>query len=373
MPGTNWSRWASLGRPGGGAVADSVFVAQGPPGQLLLAATGTGRSLHVRHWARHQSDRTAGTWTDTGLPVGTAATGAFVHGERFLLALVDTEGNLGYLTLPAARDRASETYRWIPIGGPGLRSPAAVAWDADTLDVFTYDADGVLYQCTLEDDHFAGLTAIGRGITESPTPASWGSRRLDLFTRSPEGLLWHKWWDDAPDRFDVFELDSVRDARHKWWPPGHGWLPSPHTEWEPLGGFLSAMPAVVSWAPFHLDVFARGIDGHVQHRWWGPETGWMPNYGDGWEDLGGVLATRPVAVSWAIDRLAVFARSVDGTINYKYRDPGINWRPSLAAWYGLPPGGEEFVGTPIAVVLPDAVIGLLVTGQSGTVYWSESR
>jgi hypothetical protein len=373
MPGTNWSNWVSLGVPGGGAVTDSIFAVQGPPGELLLAATGTDRCLYLRHWIWPQADRADGIWTNTGFPAGSAATGAFVHGAQFVLVLVDHEGNLGYVTVPTARDCAHGTYRWTQIGGPGLRSPAAVAWDADSLDIFTYDADGVLYQCSLENDHFGDLTAIGRGITEPPTPVSWGSRRLDLFTRSPEGLLWHKWWDDAPDRYDVFELDSVKAARHKWWPPGRGWLPSPHTEWEPLGGFLSAMPAVTSWASFHLDVFSRGIDGHLKHRWWSPETGWMPIYDDGWEDMGGVLATRPTAVSWAIDRLAVFARSVDGTISYKYRDPGINWRPSLTAWYELSLGAEEVVGPPIAVVLPDAVIGLFVTGASGNLYWSESR
>jgi Repeat of unknown function (DUF346) len=42
-------------------------------------------------------------------------------------------------------------------------------------------------------------------------------------------------------------------------------LPRP---WESLGGALGSRPAAVSWAASRLDVFARGTDGTLQHKWW---------------------------------------------------------------------------------------------------------
>ena len=46
---------------------------------------------------------------------------------------------------------------------------------------------------------------------------------------------------------------------HKaWW---NGWHPSPG--WEYLGGGFTSPPAVCSWGPDRLDIFALGLDGSM--------------------------------------------------------------------------------------------------------------
>ena len=51
--------------------------------------------------------------------------------------------------------------------------------------------------------------------------------------------------------------------------------------WESLGGVLTSQPAVSSWAPGRLDVFARGTDKALWHRWY-DNNAWSR-----WESLGG--------------------------------------------------------------------------------------
>ena len=93
--------------------------------------------------------------------------------------------------------------------------------------------------------------------------------------------------------------------------------------WESLGGVLTSEPAVSSWAPGRLDVFARGTDNALLHRWYG-NNAWS-----GWESLGGVLASAPAAVSWADGRIDVFARGTDNALKHLWYDG--NW----SAWESL--------------------------------------
>ena len=49
---------------------------------------------------------------------------------------------------------------------------------------------------------------------------------------------------------------------------------------------LTSDPAVCSWAPGRLDVFVRGTDNVLWHKWF--QGGWS-----GWESLGGILTSGP--------------------------------------------------------------------------------
>jgi hypothetical protein len=59
----------------------------------------------------------------------------------------------------------------------------------------------------------------------------------------------------------------------------------------PLGGYLTSSPSVTSWAENRLDVFVRGGDDALYHRWW-DGLGWTD-----FERLGGKLEGAPAAVS----------------------------------------------------------------------------
>ena len=89
--------------------------------------------------------------------------------------------------------------------------------------------------------------------------------------------------------------------------------------WEKLGGVLTSGPGVCSWGPGRLDVFVRGIDNGLWHKWF--RNGWS-----GWENLGGVLTSSPAAVSWGGGRIDVFARGTDnGLLHRSFQDGWGEW------------------------------------------------
>ncbi len=84
--------------------------------------------------------------------------------------------------------------------------------------------------------------------------------------------------------------------------------------WESLGGALTSPPGATSWASGRLDVFARGTDNKLWHKWF--ENGWSD-----WESLGGRLTSGPAAVSWGDGRIDVFARGTDNKL--LHGNPGL--------------------------------------------------
>jgi hypothetical protein len=64
----------------------------------------------------------------------------------------------------------------------------------------------------------------------------------------------------------------------------------------------------VSWAPNRIDVFARGSDGSTWSTAWNGST-WVP-----WYTLGGLAASDPDVASPGVNRLVVATRGLDGAI-----------------------------------------------------------
>src|SRR5215472_4147435 len=152
-----------------------------------------------------------------------------------------------------------------------------------------------------------------------------GSGFLSLggsFTSSPAVASW------GPNRLDVFMRGTDNALWHKWW-DGTSW-----SIWEDLGGVLTSAPAAVSWGPNRLDVFVRGSDDALYHRWWnGSSWSW-------WEYQGGYqLSSGPGAVSWSQNRIDVFVRGQDTNMYHKWWD-GSSWI------------GYEFMGGPISPSAP---------------------
>jgi hypothetical protein len=63
-------------------------------------------------------------------------------------------------------------------------------------------------------------------------------------------------------------------------------------------------PAAVSWGPNRLDLFVRGADNQLYHKWF--DGSWH-----GWKALGGTLASAPTVSTWGPGRLDVFARGAN--------------------------------------------------------------
>jgi hypothetical protein len=137
-----------------------------------------------------------------------------------------------------------------------------------------------------------------------------------------------------PGRLDLFAV-SLNSTLWHWWSTGGGWAGP-----EDLGGDnLTSAPAAVSWAPGRIDVFSRDDFGSLAHKW--HEGGWSD-----WEDLGGgEMTTAPTVSSWGPGRLDVFW--LDHTTNMFHK-----WYP--ASWGGW--SGSEFQGgVNNAMIRPEAV------------------
>ena len=126
--------------------------------------------------------------------------------------------------------------------------------------------------------------------------------------------------------------------------------------WESLGGIITSEPAVVSWGSNRLDVFARGTDGAVWHRWWdGRQWG-------GWESLGGEIpaGSNICAVSWGSNRIDLFVQGMDGALWHKWWD-GSQW----GGWESL---GGQLTSDPSTISLRANHLDVFVRGTDGAVW-----
>ena len=136
-------------------------------------------------------------------------------------------------------------------------------------------------------------------------------------TSSPCAVSW------GYNRIDVFGRGTDNALWHKWW-DGSSW-----SGWESLGGILTSAPTVSSWGDNRLDVFVKGTDNALWHKWWDGSS-WS-----GWESLGGVLTSAPGAVSWGYNRIDVFVKGTDNALWHKWWD-GSSW----SGWESLGADGS---------------------------------
>jgi len=135
--------------------------------------------------------------------------------------------------------------------------------------------------------------------------------------------------------------------------------------WTSLGGVCTASPAAVSWNTYpnsvRLDVFVRGTDGALWHKYY--QNGWS-----GWQSLGGQLAagTGPAVASWSAGRLDVFVQGTDGALWHKYYQNGWSGWQSLGGQLTASPAATWFVQT-----TPANNIHVFVRGTDGAA-WTKS-
>lgn len=143
-------------------------------------------------------------------------------------------------------------------------------------------------------------------------------------SRPPSNERWSPWEDlggiltSAPgatswgrNRIDVFVRGTDKGMYHKWW--NGRW-----SNWENLGRILESAPAACSWGYNRIDTFVRGTDNAMYHKWWNGEK-WS-----GYENLGGVLTSAPAACSWGHNRIDTFVRGTDDAMWHKWWD-GAKW------------------------------------------------
>jgi spore germination protein YaaH len=173
-----------------------------------------------------------------------------------------------------------------------------------------------------------------------------------VLTSGPTAAAW------GPNRRDVFGRGSDGQLWHRW-NDGGGWA-----SWERIGGQLASgtSPAAVSWGPNRVDVMVTGTDHGLWHAWW-DGTGWR-----GWEPLGGVLTASPAVASRGNGILDIFARGSDGGIWHKWWDG--------ARWGGWESHGGISNGAPTATSRAQGTLDVLVRGSDNGLWhewWDGAR
>ena len=162
-----------------------------------------------------------------------------------------------------------------------------------------------------------------RGVAAPPPAANVGWYSLGgVLTSGPDVASW------GHGRLDVFVRGTDNALHHKWY--DNGW-----SDWESLGGVLTSDPAAVSWGPGRIDVFVRGTDNALHHKWY--SGGWSD-----WESLGGVLTSGPAVASWGHGRLDVFVGGTDNALHHKWYDNGWSDWESLGGVLTSDPGAVSW-------------------------------
>jgi hypothetical protein len=179
----------------------------------------------------------------------------------------------------------------------------------------------------------------------------------------------HVWCGDNAQGLSQYKacgFESVVANLQTYYPPtssasvGHPW-----SGWTSPGGQLASGtgPTACSWGSGRLDLFVKGTDGALWHKWY-TGTSWS-----GWESLGGTLTSSPAATSPGSGLIDVSARGSDGALWYKDWN-GAAW----SSWHSL--GGQIPAGTgPAACSWGSGRLDVFVQGTDGVMYqktWSSS-
>jgi hypothetical protein len=148
-------------------------------------------------------------------------------------------------------------------------------------------------------------TATNPADIETTTHAIW-TDNWELIGGSPVSGPSASSWGPGQN-IDVFWRGTDNHLKHKWFPYNNVY------SWEEdLGGNLASEPASCTRSTNMRDVFWRGTDNHLKHKWYPYNNAWS------WEeDLGGNLASAPAALSWGTTALHVFWKGSDGNLKHK--------------------------------------------------------
>ena len=178
---------------------------------------------------------------------------------------------------------------WEDLGGIILSSPSVASWGPNRLDCFARGMNGHMWHKWWNGAAWSGWEDLGGVIDERPTAVSWGSNRIDCFARGMNNHMWHKWWDGA------------------W------------SGWEDLGGTITAGPGASSWAANRLDAFVKGGDNALWYKWIDASiVHFHAGTWSGWHQLGGIFDDEPGAVSWGPRRIDVFVRGTNNHMFHKW-------------------------------------------------------
>jgi hypothetical protein len=120
-------------------------------------------------------------------------------------------------------------------------------------------------------------------------------------------------------------------------------------------------PSAVSWAQDRIDVFARGADGALWQKWYDASLGGWKS----WAKLGGTLNSPPAVTTWGPGRLDIFSTTSSGELQHYWFGSG-NWQNWEVV--GSPASNVSLISAPGAISWGNGRIDIFGKGSDGALW-----
>ncbi|GAB3435554.1 PLL family lectin [Flindersiella endophytica] len=158
---------------------------------------------------------------------------------------------------------------------------------------------------------------------------------------------------------DLFARGTDNQLYHRWWTAGNPW-----TCWESLQGNVASAAGVASHGAGILHLGVLGNDGRVIDRSF-VNSGYLGAGWSNWTTLGTQqFSSAPAAASWSDSHFEMFVRGRDDKIWHNwYRFGGGGW----SGWYAFD-GAQTFAEAPAAVSYAPDRLHVFAKGSDGRIY-----
>jgi hypothetical protein len=306
VPNGGWrSNWVDLGPPPSPSAGGNPIVARNLDGRLDVFLRASDGVIYHR-WQQGAGGALTADWTSIGGSFPNDPVSAQNLDGRLELFALGSNSHLFELAQSAAN--GSWWTSWADLGPPPPGSAGGqpvVSRNLDgCLEVFLRGGDGNLHHLSQQSPGAAFTTQwapLAGTWAQDPVPAQDQDGRLELFAFGVHG--------------DLHVLAQTA-ANGNWWTSTADFGPPP------AAGAIGR-PVIARNADGRLEVFIRGADGKLYHRW---QQAPGASLTQAWASLGGSLQDDPVVARNGDGRLEAFALRADHTVAHDWQiAPGHGW------------------------------------------------
>jgi len=198
------------------------------------------------------------------------------------------------------------------------------------------------------------------GSAISPSPQTWHTApeihaRVISFTppvstANPAAVSW------GPNRIDVFIRGTDNQLYHRYF-DNNAW-----SSWQQIAANMTSSPAATTWGQNRLDVFGRGTDNALYHI----SSSDGGSTWSAWSRIAATMTSDPAAVSWGANRIDVVANGTNSAAYHTWTtDGGSTWQP----WQSL---GGSLTSSPTISSWGASRLDVFARGGDNAVYQETS-
>ena len=269
---------------------------------------------------------------------------------------------------------------WAALGAPaaGFKgAPATVSRNPTVCNVYVWGGDNALWQKPFGQGRWTDFVKHTDAVLASPPAAgTMGPDHEHVFVQGTDGQVFQKWWTSKTGWSKWVALGAPPVGFHGppavisrsptvcniyvWGKDNALWQRAyAGNQWGAWArhndGVITSAPAAASQGPNHEEVFARGTDGHLWHKWWLAGSGWSR-----WAPMGappGGFQEGPSAVWRNPNAASVFVRGTDNALWESQFSP--------AAWQAWVRHAGSLSATPCAGSMNPNYQHVFVRGSDG--------